>query len=251
MKNHIFKTRCFWIAVSIAALPIHSVSAQTDEPCPVTSIVMATGSCIYYSFNVPSISASFSSAPCTSINYGDVWFSVVVPTGITSLTFNVQGGMAPLMNGFILYVMSGSCPSGPFTNLGCTPQPPGNTFATQTINGLNPGDTLFVRVVNTGTLGNFQACVFNPLISGLVETGYESSISVYPNPAKEELTVNGFRFPAGKIEFYNVLGELVFSKDRVGNSKEEKFDLAGIPSGMYFVKVVTEKGTETLKVVRD
>ncbi|NGF77394.1 T9SS type A sorting domain-containing protein, partial [Fluviicola sp. SGL-29] len=73
------------------------------------------------------------------------------------------------------------------------------------------------------------------------------AISVYPNPAKETVS----------IETEALLSEMYLT-DQLGkhirtfNPAEKQFSVAELPSGMYFVEFVTEKGEKsTVKLVKE
>ncbi|MGC4129400.1 MAG: T9SS type A sorting domain-containing protein [Bergeyella sp.] len=50
------------------------------------------------------------------------------------------------------------------------------------------------------------------------------------------------------LELYNMQGKLL--KIQKTNSKKEQVDLAYYPKGNYSVKIITEKGTKTLKIIK-
>jgi len=76
-------------------------------------------------------------------------------------------------------------------------------------------------------------------------------VSIYPNPTKGTFTVYGLQFAMKKIELFNVVGEKLFEKYCTKKSKEENIDMSKYSSGLYFVKVFTEEGAATLKVVKE
>lgn len=66
----------------------------------------------------------------------------------------------------------------------------------------------------------------------------EETFSIFPNPAKEELKINisNKNFIEGStIIIYNVLGTSIYEKKIT--SLNSTFDLSGIPSGIYYVKI--------------
>jgi hypothetical protein len=76
----------------------------------------------------------------------------------------------------------------------------------------------------------------------------ETSISLYPNPASWLFTISSNQYTINSIELYNVLGEKVQEKDNL-NTREIKLDVTALPLGIYFVKVFTEKGVVTKKLL--
>ena len=79
--------------------------------------------------------------------------------------------------------------------------------------------------------------------TGVEENG-ESSVMVYPNPAKESIRILGIE-PNSEVEIYNSLGELV----KVANvSADEEIGIRELASGLYVVRCghVTMRFVKTL-----
>ena len=90
-------------------------------------------------------------------------------------------------------------------------------------------------------------------IVAIYETNEEENfLSLYPNPATNELVVRSSEFDdKGVIEIYNVLGEEVFSeKQETGIRNQEAVDVSLLSPGVYFVKVKSEKKEHVAKFVK-
>jgi hypothetical protein len=72
-----------------------------------------------------------------------------------------------------------------------------------------------------------------------------SSISLYPNPITEKLQIHTKDYEYLGTEVYSVLGEMV------QQSNEKQVDFSKLSSGIYFVKVETDRGSITKKVVKE
>jgi hypothetical protein len=87
---------------------------------------------------------------------------------------------------------------------------------------------------------------------GINEINADSNtIAVYPNPATNNITIDvsaTLNMPA-TIEILNIQGQLI--KTIVTNSNKTDIDISAFPSGMYFVKVKTEKRTEVRKFMKE
>jgi hypothetical protein len=81
---------------------------------------------------------------------------------------------------------------------------------------------------------------------GLSEVELNSLSYVYPNPAKEEVMLAS-SVNVEKVEIYNVLGQVVYSADVNANSV--KVNTADFAAGNYVVKMYTEAGVATKKLV--
>tara|TARA_R110002110_G_scaffold132188_1_gene313537 strand:+ start:646 stop:4137 length:3492 start_codon:yes stop_codon:yes gene_type:complete len=76
------------------------------------------------------------------------------------------------------------------------------------------------------------------------EVELENSISLYPNPASEEIFIemlNGAVFESAQL--YSVLGVLV------GSTSEAKLNLENLSEGIYFVKINTNTGQALRRIV--
>ena len=72
-------------------------------------------------------------------------------------------------------------------------------------------------------------------------------ISIYPNPAKNQfnLDFDSTHIDINKIQIFNILGEKVFET----NTISEKITFGMIPSGMYFVKIISNTFEVTKKLM--
>jgi surface protein len=78
-----------------------------------------------------------------------------------------------------------------------------------------------------------------------VEDENLSSISIYPNPAKDKLFIQGLSNPS-KVSIYNMLGKLVYSK-----TTSSELDLEGLQSGIYIVKIIDQQKETTHKFIKN
>jgi len=73
----------------------------------------------------------------------------------------------------------------------------------------------------------------------------ESSVSVYPNPATDDVYINSINKPC-KIEVLNSTGELVLVAE-VNESLTTKLNLKEISAGIYFIKIYNQTGLTGVK----
>ena len=71
-------------------------------------------------------------------------------------------------------------------------------------------------------------------------------MSIFPNPTSGMLNVTSNE-EIDSIEIFNSVGTTVVSNNVAGNSSA--IDMSKLPNGMYFVRVSTANGIETVKVV--
>lgn len=63
-----------------------------------------------------------------------------------------------------------------------------------------------------------------------------NSFSIYPNPTKNNITINSTTNPISKVVIYNVLGQRVANFD-FDESLSENLDISRLNSGMYLVEI--------------
>jgi hypothetical protein len=85
----------------------------------------------------------------------------------------------------------------------------------------------------------------------IIENAVELNLSIYPNPNNGMFTLDWTGALTGnvKIEIYSSLGELIYSKEMVNNSKPFQIDLLNAKPGVYFLKTTENKSGITRKLV--
>ncbi|HWY99190.1 MAG TPA: T9SS type A sorting domain-containing protein [Bacteroidia bacterium] len=73
-------------------------------------------------------------------------------------------------------------------------------------------------------------------------------INVYPNPATNELFINLHQAVDGKLTLTNVLGQDVYTTKISGST--QKINTAGLPQGVYFLKIESNGQVLTKKVLK-
>ncbi|MDQ3048698.1 MAG: T9SS type A sorting domain-containing protein [Bacteroidota bacterium] len=100
--------------------------------------------------------------------------------------------------------------------------------------------TFFLKLNSMGTLGPVA-----------IEEYANESFDPYPNPTEGLININlGEVSSPLELTVFNNLGQSIYSeKIQRGASSLMNLDLKGNPSGMYYMSLRSEKGTETRKVV--
>jgi hypothetical protein len=100
-------------------------------------------------------------------------------------------------------------------------------------------------------LGCFDEILEPEIVSVLpvtdVSTDGKGLISVFPNPFSSSFYVSGENIQ--RIEVYNALGSLVLSK--VADSNTVQIDASTFSQGLYLIKVYTNSGFSTLRVIKE
>ena len=88
---------------------------------------------------------------------------------------------------------------------------------------------------------------FNPIPCSVKEVPQEAiKALVYPNPAKEKVTIDGIE--TAEVQVYNALGQVVKT---VRNSNE--INVSNLTEGVYLLRIMDAKGvsqTERITVIR-
>lgn len=87
---------------------------------------------------------------------------------------------------------------------------------------------------------------YTPLYTGLEENETQNNILLYPNPAKERLYINT-SIPIKQMTICNLLGQEIQKYNNLETTSS--IDISGLNEGVYFVKLSTEKGVHTTKII--
>jgi hypothetical protein len=124
-----------------------------------------------------------------------------------------------------------------------------NVFSLAAVDGCN--DSIFYVLTPYGKV--YTNRYFEP-DNAVRETGRES-LSVFPNPTSGQLRIMNDELREVTITVYNIMGKkLPFSKapspkERAGS--EVEIDISYLPAGIYFLRIETEKGIITQKVIKE
>lgn len=122
------------------------------------------------------------------------------------------------------------------------------TGQTYTIGEYTTGEQVLVpQVANFGTvairaiLGDGSGSVDAVSMSG-------TSLTLYPNPVSETLTIKSAGMVIDAVEIYSASGNTVCGKTAVGGDTFG-YDASGLAPGLYFARVTTATGVEVIKFV--
>lgn len=149
----------------------------------------------------------------------------------------------------------GTCPTFPTTDA-CSVNYPGIMFYNQ----MDYSGDVCLTMFTIGQTSRMDAALFNDRSSLLTSSGCQPStiginslnlsnfISVFPNPSNGiiSVSVNG-NIGNSQITVTDVCGQTVFETD--SEKHEIPIDLSNQSIGVYFLKIITEKGTVIKKIV--
>lgn len=82
---------------------------------------------------------------------------------------------------------------------------------------------------------------------GINENTIDNSVSIYPNPANDIVNVKS-KDVIQSIQLFDIQGRLLLT--RVSGETKEWIDLTSRSAGIYFIKVITEKGTKAERIIK-
>jgi len=83
---------------------------------------------------------------------------------------------------------------------------------------------------------------------GISDYQIDNSITYYPNPAKDVLHINSENSLKG-ISIYDINGRTLLNTELIGSQVQNDFDVSKFDNGVYFIKIVSEKGQFIDKLV--
>ena len=154
--------------------------------------------------------------------------------------------------------------------MGGTPPPPGakynvyrdgskiasaitDTYYTDLGTGLDPNKsyTWSVKVACDGGGESAGVSVTKGCKTGITESEV-ANIAVYPNPTDGKLQITSSELRIENVEIFDMVGRMV--KTRFIASQQDgttTLDISNLPSGVYFVKIYTENGVVTQKIIKN
>ena len=87
------------------------------------------------------------------------------------------------------------------------------------------------------------------LITDIKNADFADAIKIYPNPANNKLQITGYGLQISTIEMYDIVGKKQNTEIRMRND-EVVIDISHLSAGIYFLKIQTESGTATKKVIK-
>ncbi len=100
---------------------------------------------------------------------------------------------------------------------------------------------LDVKLVVSNGCGTDTAVRMVPTAITDPGTGDEG-LSIYPNPASEELFIRTREIPIEKITLFNSLGAMVLNQEAQGRQSEYHLDVSNLAAGSYLVRILTREG---------
>jgi len=110
-------------------------------------------------------------------------------------------------------------------------------------------------IVSNGNCADTVTRSINTTLAGINDISVLSGLTVFPNPAKDQLSVSvnsSKEFSDCKLQVSNILGQSTYSQDVNLSSGANKFDIniAALSPGIYFISLQNGKDTVTARFVK-
>jgi len=109
------------------------------------------------------------------------------------------------------------------------------------------GDNLNELIVGNKR-GGLQLAIGKGVVSGLSSDFQELDFTLFPNPSKEHINLRFTRSTSIQYELIDVSGKIITKGIRSSNSIHQ-VSTSVLPSGVYFVKIIAEKGVGILPFI--
>ena len=97
----------------------------------------------------------------------------------------------------------------------------------------------------------FQRIDINGVIQSVQQLASENlpGVSAYPNPVKNELTIEGVHI--NQLSLKDLNGKIIVQNSDLPGVNSHTLNMSSFPSGIYFLEILTDEGFVTLKVIKE
>jgi Secretion system C-terminal sorting domain len=86
------------------------------------------------------------------------------------------------------------------------------------------------------------------LITNIEDSNQNSEVIIFPNPTSGKFTIQSTNVKVLRIEIYNILGEMVYSK-QADRQQSNEIDISFNTAGIYFIGIQTSEGKLNKKII--
>ena len=119
-----------------------------------------------------------------------------------------------------------------------------------TLVGLTPASSYDVQIIAhcSNNMTSDPSTTITFMTVGINDYTLDNTVTLYPNPTTGLIQIENGEWRMENVEVYDAYGKLLFTVEVNGNTAN--LDLSGYARGTYFVRVTTEKGVVTKRVIR-
>ena len=78
-----------------------------------------------------------------------------------------------------------------------------------------------------------------------------NDVFLYPNPTKDKITLSFNKGIEADFSVFNLLGKLVIYQPNISISQSHIMDISKLNSGVYFIRINSDAGTVTKKIIKN
>jgi hypothetical protein len=112
-----------------------------------------------------------------------------------------------------------------------------------------------VTLIAEDEYGNIGECTFSLTVEttlGIQGNTLENSIRIYPNPAKNEVTIaKNKAISLENVTIYDITGRLINTVDLKNMGEKQTIEISQLESGVYFLQINSEKANITKQLIKE
>ena len=123
----------------------------------------------------------------------------------------------------------------------------GNTDETSFVLGYDNEETITLTI--SSSCGEQESSLSNDIVLNLIDDAIiENNISleIHPIPADDKIFITSSDV-IKQISIFNITGVMIYESE----DNTEEIDISGFNNGIYFIKINTDKGNITKKVIKE
>lgn len=129
--------------------------------------------------------------------------------------------------------------------------PPSDSNLVYTVTIEAPGLCSAQKAQDHNTTRSNRASINAPEEPDAIKEYGTMGITTFPNPTDGKFTLYfGRELTNSSVEIFDVQGKLLQSIDVVNNNQTKVFDISNYERGMYLIKVSSDKGIETIRIIK-
>jgi hypothetical protein len=112
-----------------------------------------------------------------------------------------------------------------------------------------PDNGIYTAVVKLSSTCGYVIDTLPANIVGIDQVNIDNKdLKIFPNPSTDITTIqNNGNFKMKQVDMYNMVGQLIYSQS-VDNSQRHTLSVSGFASGIYTIRIMTDKGSVTRKL---
>jgi hypothetical protein len=210
----------------------------------VVPVKSTQASCTPTTVNTVDATTANYTSNCWSTSYDDdMWYTF---TATDTVLFIDASNLSASPDSLGFSVFEASCTG---TEMYCN-----YLSSTDTISGLTKNTSYYMSIFYIGTTerGTFDFCLYDNNTTGIREFDANTDVRLYPNPAKNEVSVfvNSNAYDRATVQIVDLGGRPVYTVSNLpmSESKKHNIDISKLSKGIYLVEVITNEGKAVRKL---